>query len=249
MISPSIFFKESATLCGEPGAEFVREQTSWKRPAVISHPTIRRIDWKRAAEPWPGVAPGFPLDASEDPVAYAAELFVWARAAWRGLFASQLSAIVQAQADSFDGRECHPFTLGYVRGAIWELLEHASVEESWQHSAFVAIGATADVCGVEWVDDIEDAIDDLKGCGLPPASRLAFQDGARRGIEDMEYYLAGTDLEPWGLAEWFEAGHAAMEPESRSREGGPAGALDATRLHGGMTAAATPDATVSGEVE
>jgi len=212
MISPSIFFKDSAPLCGEPGAEFARELEAWNRPALVSHPTIRRIDWKRAAASWPGTAPEFPFDGNEAPGSYATELFVWARSAWRGFLAPQLDAVAPWRGAAFDGRECHPFILGYVRGAIWELLEHTSVEESWQLSAFLAIGATADVFGLEWVDDIEDAIDELKGCGLPPPQRLAFQEGARRGIEEMESYLAGAALAQGSLVEWF---HGGITEESR----------------------------------
>jgi hypothetical protein len=218
MIDPSEYFKESVSLCGEPGAEFVREQAAWTRPALVNHPTIRRIDWNGAAEPWPGRPPERPLEASDGQTEYNAEIFVWARSLWRGFFAPQLGAIVPWRDTSFDARECHPFTFGYVRGALWELVGQAGIGESGSLTAFVALAATADLFGLEWIDDIERAIDDLNSYAIAQERRLAFLEGARRGIEEMENYLSGTDLEPRGLVEWFEAADEhALETETDVR--------------------------------
>lgn len=246
MIIPSTFFTGSAHLFGEPAVALARELASWKRPAMVSHPTIRRIDWRNAAEPWPGEAPMLPDDTNADLARYSSETFVWARSAWRGLLGPQLAAIVPWREASFDWHECHPFALGYVRGALWELVEHASPGESWSLPAFIAIAATADVFGLEWVDEIEDVIDDLKGRGLPPASTLAFQEGARRGIEDMECYLAGTDLESRQLVEWFES--LGLEPiDARIARSSLLSANEA--LRGAMPPSVAPDATRNGASE
>jgi len=186
-----------------------------------------------------------PVDASDELAGYNAAIIVWARSAWRGFFAPQLGAVVPWRGTSYDSRECHPFTLGYVRGALWELAGQACLGESWSLTAFIAIGATADIFGLEWVDDIEQAIDDLNSFGIGQESRLAFLEGARRGIEEMEQYLAGTGPAPRGLKDWFEPSQAE-ELEPHPEEARQSGSVNAMTLRRAATAAETAGAGCEG---
>lgn len=204
MFSPSQLLKKSASCCGEPGESCVGALTAWVRPAGVEHPTIRRIGWNPAIRLWPGSAPQRRSGTQAEVARHREELFAWAHAAWRAFFGPQLAAIVSLQRGEFDRRECHPYILGYVRGAIEQLVDASKFGHDLILASYIRIAALADVFGLDWVDHLDDEISDL-GCGrLAPASTEAFEDGIEIGMSEMQSYLEGRKLEPKLLLVWFE---------------------------------------------
>jgi hypothetical protein len=224
MTNPSEFFKECGDLCGSAGRAYIRAHQFWTRPSGVPYPTIRRVDWASAALLRRGRLPSPRSGSDEERERYRSDVFVWAHGSWMSFFGRQLDGFVSRKAEGFNGRECHPFTLGYVRGAIEQLVSFAALEEDRRLMGFMRVGAIADVFGLDWVDELDDAISDLASGRLPASSTAMFHDGAERGTSDMNRFLDGSDPDPRKLGDWLE-GIDRIEPHT-PMEGGPKGTAD-----------------------
>jgi hypothetical protein len=217
MFGPSIFFRQSAAYCGASGRAFVRAAEEWRIPSGVLHPTIRRVDWASLAGAAPGVFPPMRSDSAEDLERNRAELFAWAEAAWRGGLAPQLESMLLELRDDWDGRECHPFTFGYVRGAVEQIVDAAAMGDRPIIPGFVRVAAIVDVWGLEWLDEIDEAISELASGRLGERDLRAFHEGAELGMTDMERFLEGSEAAPRGLIAWFERCEAGS-PRARRRD-------------------------------
>lgn len=200
----STFFNGPICFCGKPGEAFLRELAGWKRPEGVDYPTFRRIDWRTAAAGRSGARPTPRSDDPDDVERYHAELFLWAKGCWRGVFGPQIHAIVTRPGAEFSRRECHPFTFGYAKGAIVRLAEEASRGSDWSPPGLISSGALADVFGLFWVDEISEAIADFSEGNATLSTSLSFRTGVQCGSHDMNGYLDGTNPEPRHLLERFQ---------------------------------------------
>lgn len=205
MFVPSDYLKRSVSHCGAPARAFLKGVEERGGPPGILHPTIRRIDWRAAVEDHECKVPSPGSDLVEDLERNRAEVVAWAIAAWRGCLAPQLEEIVRAAGSDRDGRECHPYAFGYVRGVAEALVDAGALGDRPVLRGFVRIGALVDVWGLDWVDDIDEAISELAAGRHGEDDMRDFHEGADDGMAEMERCLGGVGPAPRKLCLWYEA--------------------------------------------